>query len=58
MKSQTRFCKLVHVRGCKKHKISQTKQAMKDVHRKLQDMIEAYNKYDTKRFVKKVFNYG
>ena len=51
-------CKLMHIRGCKKHKISQTKQAMLDVHRKLQDMIEAYNKYDTKRFVKKYATMG
>ena len=31
---------------------------MKDVHRKLQDMIDAYNKYDTKKFVKKYSTMG
>ncbi len=51
-------CKLAHIQGCKRHKIKQTKNAMEDVHRKLQDMIDAYNNFDTKKFVKKYSTMG
>ena len=51
-------CKLKHIRGCKKHKIRQTKRTMEDIYRKLQDMIVAYNNFDTKKFVKKYSTMG